>query len=270
MRKISGGYADYWNKRAETYADLDLITSKRSAYKIVDVLKSIYFSDGVSTSAILDVGCGPGIITKVIRNNFRNALVYGTDISKKMIEMAERNAVSRMVFFKDNFIRPMDSRLCDYNYYDVIIMSLMIHHLTDGKDLIALKRAFDLLRSGGKIVVVESVPPAEEEIYEEYKRIFNLKEIRNVYTTNKLISLLRFCGFEKVRYSSYRFEIRLLNWLNHKTLFSEDIKKIYNLHINSSKTFKDSYQMVSIEGGDFILNCKMAIVWGEAKKQVLD
>ena len=149
-------------------------------------------------------------------------------------------------------------------------MSLMIHHLTDGKDLIALKRAFDLLRSGGKIVVVESVPPAEEEIYEEYKRIFNLKEIRNVYTTNKLISLLRFCGFEKVRYSSYRFEIRLLNWLNDKTLFSEDIKKIYNLHINSSKTFKDSYQMVSIEGGDFILNCKMAIVWGEAKKQVLD
>ena len=100
-----------------------MITSKRSAYKIVDVLKSIYFSDGVSTSAILDVGCGPGIITKVIRNNFRNALVYGTDISKKMIEMAERNAVSRMVFFKDNFIRPMDSRLCDYNYYDVIIIS---------------------------------------------------------------------------------------------------------------------------------------------------
>jgi len=270
MKKISGGYADYWNKRAETYEDLDLITSKRSAYKIVDILKTIHFSDGVSPSVILDVGCGSGIITKVIRDNFRNAFVYGTDISKKMIEMAERNAVSRMVFFRDNFIRPTDSRLHDDNYYNVITISLMIHHLTDGKDLMALKRAFNLLKTGGKILIAEAVPPAEEEIYEEYERIFKLKEIRNTYTTNKLISLLRLCGFEKVRSSSYRFEIRLLNWLNDKTLSSEDIKKIYNLHINSSKIFKESYQMTPIEGGDFILNCKMALVWGEAKKLILD
>lgn len=45
----------------------------------------------ISAPSILDIGCGPGNISKYISNKIKDADIFGIDYSEKMIELAKRN-----------------------------------------------------------------------------------------------------------------------------------------------------------------------------------
>ena len=91
---------DYWEKRSKTYDFLDDVRSSRTAYKIVNIVKTL----GINSGAwILDAGCGTGSITKIIRDNFRFANVLGVDLSKGMISKASLRKCSRLKFIHSDF-----------------------------------------------------------------------------------------------------------------------------------------------------------------------
>lgn len=250
---------DYWNIRSNTYDGLDDVRSKRTAYKIVDIIRSLSPNRGVS---ILDIGCATGNITKVIRDNFRHSEVVGIDISKNMIKSAKLKSRDGLRFLcRDMFdLHFMESFKGEF---DFVNMSLVLHHLVDEKDKEALQLIIDLyLKIGGYTIISEAVPP-DDAVFEYYSDIFKLKENRNCYTEEKLARMMRGAGFSSVKSLSYRFPIRLLKWLDDDTLSLKSKKMIYDMHINSSEKFKKAYQMEFIGAGDYNLSCKMSVVWGK-------
>ena len=47
---------------------------------------------------ILDIGCGPGNSTAVLRKKYPNAKILGIDVSENMIETAKKNISRHRVF----------------------------------------------------------------------------------------------------------------------------------------------------------------------------
>lgn len=245
---------NYWQKRAETYGNLDDVKSKRTAYKIVGLIKDLSLN---RFSSILDVGCAEGTITKVIRENFRHSNVLGIDLSEKMIERARHNSLHGLNFYCCDFFNFFSERK-----FDLILFSLVLHHLLFGDDKKAVHKAFNLVSSSGKIIVAEAVAP-REEVFDYYKEIFKIKESRNCYLLKDLVSLVRSVGFSSVRAVTFRFDIRLLSWLNDKTLTPEKRELLYSMHTEASSEFKEAYNMQPLGGGDYSLSCKMALIVGK-------
>lgn len=75
-----------WNKIAEAYQDrfmnLDLYNDTYDAFLDLLIKKN---------STVLDVGCGPGNITKYLLSKNAALKIKGMDISENMIELAKKN-----------------------------------------------------------------------------------------------------------------------------------------------------------------------------------
>jgi ubiquinone/menaquinone biosynthesis C-methylase UbiE len=246
----------YWESRGETYKDLDDVRSKRTAYKIVNMIKTIGINQG---SWILDAGCGTGDITAAIRDNLRHSNVVGVDLSRKMIKAAKSKERLGLRFFCSDlfrFLSGIDS------LFDLVTMNLVAHHLIDGRDRLAVSEIYKALKDNGHILITEAVPP-DDNLFDYYKLIFGIKEKRNYYLLKDLLKLVREAGFVNTYYETYKFDIRLLTWLNDKTLTEEKKKLLYLMHTEAPKEFKKAYAMDPLPNGDYRLRCKMCIVVGK-------
>jgi 2-polyprenyl-3-methyl-5-hydroxy-6-metoxy-1,4-benzoquinol methylase len=90
-------------------------------------LKSLPFSP----ETILDVGCGGGGFTKKLGENYPNTSITGVEISREAVEYAINQNTSSNVHFKWCNIQEIPSKS-----YDVVICTLVCHHLSD-EDLIS-------------------------------------------------------------------------------------------------------------------------------------
>ena len=90
-----------WNKLASLYQDwfmdLDLYN---------DTYDFICNSITKENAKILDIGCGPGNITKYLLSKRPDFDIYGIDIAPNMIELAEKNNPAASFAVMDSTISP--------------------------------------------------------------------------------------------------------------------------------------------------------------------
>jgi len=77
---------------------------------------------------ILDVGCGPGNVAKVLAESDQKFEVLGIDLSSEMIKRAGANVISPRVQFLERDIRDMG---LEGKEYDAVIASFCLPHLTN-------------------------------------------------------------------------------------------------------------------------------------------
>lgn len=96
---------------------------------------------------IIDIGCGPGNSTIILKNRFPNAYILGIDNSENMISNAKRN------YFD------IDFKICDANTelsqlgnnYDIVFSNACIQWLPNHCKLIS--EMMNLLKKGGVLAV---------------------------------------------------------------------------------------------------------------------
>jgi len=116
-----------------------------------DTIKAAAIQEGES---VLDVGCGTGTLTLAAKRRAGAGQVCGIDASAEMIEVARGKAAKggREVDFRVALIEeipyPDES-------FDVVLSSLMLHHLPDdlkGKGFEEMRR---VLKPGGRLLAVD-------------------------------------------------------------------------------------------------------------------
>lgn len=97
---------------------------------------------------VLDNGCGTGELMSFIRTNTNDAIeLIGCDISEKMIEFAKNKADK--VCIADSEKLPFED-----NYFDVIYVRAVLHHLQDMPK--AISEVARVLKPGGRVVFAET------------------------------------------------------------------------------------------------------------------
>lgn len=118
-------------------------------------LETVAMAQLKSGEHVLEVGCGTGSLSIVAAQQVGSAgAVYGIDPAPKMIEIAERKAVKKglQVNFRVGVIE--DLPYAD-NSFDVVLSSLMMHHLPDHLKSIGLQEIHRVLKPGGRLAIVE-------------------------------------------------------------------------------------------------------------------
>lgn len=102
---------------------------------------------------ILDLACGPGVITRQLAKNDPTANITGMDLNLKLLEIAQseakKNNINSIDFIHGDVYEPplKDSQ------FDFIYARLLFQHLKDPEK--ALKAIYRLLKPGGRICIFD-------------------------------------------------------------------------------------------------------------------
>jgi ubiquinone/menaquinone biosynthesis C-methylase UbiE len=107
---------------------------------------------------VLDVGCGTGYFTRVMAQAVApDGTARGVDPSGEAIAYARRRTTLANCTFASGTAEALDAT---DGAYDIVVSSLMIHHLPETVRPRAIREMFRVLRPGGSVLIAEFRPPA--------------------------------------------------------------------------------------------------------------
>jgi ubiquinone/menaquinone biosynthesis C-methylase UbiE len=103
---------------------------------------------------VLDLGCGTGTLTLLIKSHHPKANVFGLDADPRVLEVARAKAAKAGLSIRLD--RGMAFELpYSHGSFDRVISSLMFHHLTRENKERTLREVFRVLRPGGQLHVAD-------------------------------------------------------------------------------------------------------------------
>ena len=112
---------------------------------------------------VIDVGCGDGIITRMLSSRCR--YIYGID-TQETIEKTLMGETLSNVQFKNGVGQDLPFR---DNFADVIIFFASFHHVPEGEMIKAIRECYRVLKNSGQLCFLEPAP--KENSYYELLRI---------------------------------------------------------------------------------------------------
>lgn len=121
--------------------------------------QTIQYASIPAGATVLDVGCGTGTLTLLAKAAVGDhGSVYGLDASTEMIAVARQKAVQhrQAVNFQTGVIEALPF---SDGTFDVVLSSLMVHHLPPDLKQRGLAEIYRVLRPGGHLMVVDIARP---------------------------------------------------------------------------------------------------------------
>jgi tRNA (cmo5U34)-methyltransferase len=138
---------------------------------------------------VIDLGCGTGAVTKLIKDAYPEARITCLDLAENMLEMAKSKLVGK------NHIRYQIGNFERYEFddlYDVAISSLALHHLLTDEDKKAFyQKIYENLAPGGVFYNADLILGSSDriqEVYMEQWKAFMRKQLSEDEIENQCIS----------------------------------------------------------------------------------
>ncbi len=163
---------------------------------------------------VLDVGCGPGSLTLQAKERAGQAgQVVGIDASPEMIEVAREKAQRAGVQI-DFRLEVVEKLPFPNDSFDIVLSSLMMHHLPEDVKRQALAEIWRVLRPGGCLMIVDFKRPESR-----HDRFFFALTLHNPLMFHNSMSVgiqdlgawLQEAGFEGIELSDT--QIKMLGYL---------------------------------------------------------
>lgn len=103
---------------------------------------------------ILDLGCGTGSTTLMLKQAFPDAEVIGLDLSPYMLVMAEHKAKAANLDIQWRHGNAEHTGFPDASF-DVVTASLLFHETPPDVSQVILQESFRLLTSGGEVLILD-------------------------------------------------------------------------------------------------------------------
>jgi ubiquinone/menaquinone biosynthesis C-methylase UbiE len=176
-----------------------ILFAQYQAQKLKDWL-GFYNSPGI---ALLDFGCGNGLMTNFVQEVFYEATVIGVDPSRENIAKAQ-NAFSNSKFIAlANSLLPFDA-----HSFDLIYTANVLHHIPFDQHSATIKEIMRVLKPTGLLVILELNPYNPWTAYSFATNPIeqNARMLKPSYTR----SLIKPFGLPKTWY--YSFLPNILSW----------------------------------------------------------
>ncbi len=139
-------------------------------------VKTTRFSTAVkyvnSGDKVLDIGCGVGVFTKLVKKTYPECDVTGVDISDKAIEANKLE--NKDIAYYQGYIGRLNA---PDDHYNVVFCGETIEHLDDPS--ILFNEAYKMLTKGGKLII--TTPKDEHIKSEEHVWYFNQEDVENLF-----------------------------------------------------------------------------------------
>jgi SAM-dependent methyltransferase len=110
--------------------------------------------DAARVAHVVDVGCGPGVVSCALARRLPAAVVTGVDAAPRLLDRLRRRAAASGLAGRIATVEAdLDGELPPLAPADLVWCSMVAHHLSD--PVASLRRLRGLLRPGGTLVLVE-------------------------------------------------------------------------------------------------------------------
>ncbi|NOY09477.1 MAG: class I SAM-dependent methyltransferase [Spirochaetes bacterium] len=138
----------------------------------------------------LEIGCGNGTGTKLIKKYFSPDNIIAIDLDEKMVKIAQNRNKDNSITF-----RVMNASKLDFpdNHFDAVFDFGIIHHIPNWKDSIQeLKR---VLKPNGEIIIEElSIDTFSKGIGKIWRKILD-HPYKDMYSNNEFKQYMAEAGF---------------------------------------------------------------------------
>lgn len=145
---------------------------------------------------ILDLGCGTGSTTLMLKQTFPDATVVGLDLSPYMLVMADLKAKKAGLEMEWRHGNAEATGFSD-NAFDVVTASLLFHETPPQVTRKILRESFRLLKAGGQVLILDGCQKTLRQV-EWLTEIFEEPYIKS-YAGDSVEASLGAAGFEAVQ-----------------------------------------------------------------------
>ena len=147
---------------------------------------------------ILEIGCGTGNGSKLIKKYFQAKRIYATDLDKRMIDIAIKKNDDDSISFE---VQSATKLKYKNNYFDAVFGLGVIHHIPDWKGcLMELRR---VLKPNGPLIVEDlSIETFSTPLGKLMKKILE-HPYNTMHKENEFVDYLKKIGFKIVVYKRY-------------------------------------------------------------------
>lgn len=203
MSLASDDIKGIYENTAKDY-DRWVIPCKRCQYMML-----IQFLELQGSEKVLDIGCGPGELTREIAVRLNTGVATGIDLSENMIKLA-RKKTHKLGIKNAGYVVGDYSSIKTQEGFDVCVNSYFFHWLSDPVPF--LRWAGRVLKKHGKLGMITPSPQWYQEVQDVYIRTmescgFPPKELvgKRVYPIKDIQTYLEDGGFDVNTISEFSF-----------------------------------------------------------------
>jgi ubiquinone/menaquinone biosynthesis C-methylase UbiE len=179
---------------------------------------------------ILDLGCGTGSTTLMLKRRFPQAEVIGLDLSPQMLVMADDKAKAAQLEIPFRHGNAAETGLPEASF-DVVGMTLLFHETPPAVAKAILQESFRLLSPGGQVLILDGNQRTLRAT-DWLNQIFEEPFIRD-YAQGNVEAWLGWAGFETVR-SEDVFWLNQLSYGRKPLPVSDDTRTTKNHSANQN------------------------------------
>ncbi|NET36832.1 MAG: class I SAM-dependent methyltransferase [Cyanothece sp. SIO1E1] len=188
---IAGGYLN--SISAVTY---DAITAYASPPDETWVRQQLITAIEDKPKCILDLGCGTGSTTLMLKQALPSAMVIGLDLSPYMLVMADYKA--RQVGLNIRWLHGLaEATELATATFNLVTISMLLHETPPQISQAILRECFRLLQPGGQLIVLDG----NQKILRHAHWLIDLfrEPYSKAYAAGSVDDWLRTAGFEKIQ-----------------------------------------------------------------------
>lgn len=223
-------YAEYYSHFSKYDNNIFINQAKLHFYnKIIEIIQK----NNITPNSILDIGCGSGVLLKVISNNFPDCKLYGLDPSPKHAQqlLKEKAEIS------EGFIESIKPQTLIN--IDIICIISVIEHLYDPFN--SLKKVYNEMKEGSYLLIeVPNIDSFDGKNFEPFAE-FSLEHI-NYFSKESLSTMLTNIGFKIVDCAtfSHKFTGSLIIFAQKTNIKTHEFKQKINDTNKINQYIKDS------------------------------
>lgn len=188
---VTAGRTIGWARRYDVVVAIMTLGRARAIRAATVALAGI-----ASGEVVLDVGCGTGDVTMVARARVgATGRVSGIDAAPAMIAVARRKAAQAGQAI-DYQVAAVEALPYPDATYDVVVSSLMMHHLPDDLKRRGLAEIRRVLKPGGRLLVVDLTRPMGHRGSLALPRLLHRQMRSGVQDLPALVEAAGFTGVE--------------------------------------------------------------------------
>ena len=162
--------------------------------------KVINYLNIKKNSRILDIGCGTGNFLSILEKKNKNLKLYGIDISKEMLKIAETRLKSSTLLINSA------EEIKFKNEFDYVFSTEAFHHFSNQEK--AVKNFYNALKKNGKLIIADVemgfifnfifhiIEPGNNKMSsrEEFRNLFKENNFKNIKQKRILLIFLMTIG----------------------------------------------------------------------------
>lgn len=151
---------------------------------------------------VLDLGCGTGTLTLMLKTVYPLAQVTGVDGDPEVLRIARSKSQQADVDITWDQGLAYDLPYADGSF-DVVVSSLVVHHLAGRDKVRAFREVLRVLRPGGRFQLLDFGPPFSLRTRVQAAVMMRLEEAADNFH-GRLLPMLKEAGFDDASASEHR------------------------------------------------------------------